>query len=281
MGELLALSSAVCFGSTHFVNGLVSRRAHGMTVALYAQIGGTALSVIAASAGPSGAPGVQALGYGALSGLGTGVGVAFLYRAMSKGAMSVVVPLSDVGAVALPVLVGLAFLGERPPSPAVVGVVGALPAIWLVSGGSGPRSERPVGVVGVGDALVAGVGFAAQYLAIARVPVEAGLWPVVASRVMSVAVVAVLLWHVRGPWRLPSARLWVPALAAGAVGTVALVLYLAATQQELMAVATVLSALYPVIPVVLALVFLHERVSRGQALGLAGAGTAIALIALQ
>lgn len=43
MGELLALLSALCFGITHFVNGLVSRRHDGLTVALHAQLGGTVL----------------------------------------------------------------------------------------------------------------------------------------------------------------------------------------------------------------------------------------------
>lgn len=48
MGELLALLSALCFGITHFVNGLVSRRHDGLTVALHAQLGGTVLGLILA-----------------------------------------------------------------------------------------------------------------------------------------------------------------------------------------------------------------------------------------
>ncbi|MFE1193957.1 multidrug DMT transporter permease [Streptomyces olivaceoviridis] len=68
-------------------------------------------------------------GSGALSGIGTGAGVAFLYRAMAQGRrMSVVVPVSDVGAVALPVLVGVAFLGERPAAIAWAGIAVAVPA---------------------------------------------------------------------------------------------------------------------------------------------------------
>ncbi|MFG2191526.1 EamA family transporter [Streptomyces sp. NPDC048639] len=317
MGELLALASAVCFGTTHFVAGVIARRAPGMTVAVYTQAGGTVLCAVAALAVADAFPGVRALGWGALSGLGTGVGVAYLYRALSRGPMSVVVPVSDVGAVALPVLVGIAVLGERPSALALFGMVVAVPAIWLVSGGAarrpsaarrgggdpaaadsagasrsaaggrsaagdrgtGPGAERtPPWAPGVPDALVAGVGFAVQYLAIARVPADAGLWPVAASRVVSVAVAAVLLRRAGGPWRLPF-RLAAPAAAAGGLGTVALILYLSAAHQQLVAVATVLSALYPVIPVLLAVALLHERVGRGQALGLLGAGAAIALIA--
>lgn len=46
MGELLAIASALCFGTTHFLSGLVSRHSHGVTVAAYAQAGGTAVSLV-------------------------------------------------------------------------------------------------------------------------------------------------------------------------------------------------------------------------------------------
>ena len=48
MGELLALLSALCFGITHFVNGLVSRRHDGLTVALHAQLGGLVVGLVLA-----------------------------------------------------------------------------------------------------------------------------------------------------------------------------------------------------------------------------------------
>jgi drug/metabolite transporter (DMT)-like permease len=65
------------------------------------------------------------------------------------------------------------------------------------------------------------------------------------------------------------------------VGTVAVILYLAATRHRLMAVATVLSALCPAVPVLLALFFLNERLTRRQAAGLVCAAAAIALVALR
>ncbi|MEV2235445.1 EamA family transporter [Streptomyces phaeochromogenes] len=68
------------------------------------------------------------------------------------------------------------------------------------------------------------------------------------------------------------------------VGTAAIVLYLEATTRQLMAVATVLSSLYPAVPVVLvvlALVLLGERLNRRQVLGLVCAASAIGLIALR
>ncbi|WP_262705500.1 MULTISPECIES: DMT family transporter [Streptomyces] len=323
MGELLAVASALCFGTTHFLNGLVSRDRHGVTVAACAQAGGTVVSLVpvlltqGADAPPS------ALGWGALSGLGTGVGVACLYWSMNRGPMSVVVPVSDVTAVGLPVLAGIALLGDRPSPPALTGIALGLPALWLVSRGSrggsrepsrpheprGPRvpyearpGPGPGHAPGFGSghapghgpghgpgadrlrpavvlALVAGVGLALHFFALARIPASAGWWPVVVSRAVSVAVILALLPATGASLRLPR-RAAAVAAVAGALGTLATILYLLATRQELLSVAVVLSALYPAVPVLLALTFLRERITRPQAVGLLGAGLAIGLIAL-
>ncbi|WP_413103844.1 EamA family transporter [Streptomyces sp. Inha503] len=328
MGELLAVASALCFGTTHFLSGLVSRDRHGVTVAACAQAGGTVVSLVpvlltqGADAPPS------ALGWGALSGLGTGVGVACLYWSMNQGPMSVVVPVSDVTAVGLPVLAGIALLGDRPSPPALTGIALGLPALWLVSRGEpsgpcGPRGahgareprgpheprgprvpyearpgpgpghapeDRPGHGPGHGPgadrlrpavvlALVAGVGLALHFFALARIPASAGWWPVVVSRAVSVAVILALLPATGASLRLPR-RAAAVAAVAGALGTLATILYLLATRQELLSVAVVLSALYPAVPVLLALTFLRERITRPQAVGLLGAGLAIGLIAL-
>ncbi|WIX85058.1 DMT family transporter [Amycolatopsis sp. DG1A-15b] len=277
MGNVLALVSALCFGVTHFVSGLVSRRAPGMTVSLYAQVAGTVVTVPFAAFAGSGPPTAAALGWGALSGVGTGVGVAFLYRAMGKGAMSLVVPASDVAAVVLPVLFGLVLLGQRLSGPALAGTCCAVPALWLVSRSRGERAGRTA--AGIPDAFVAGLGFAVQFVALSRIPAEAGFWPVVFSRAVSVVAIAGLVASTRAPWRLPL-RLLGPAAFAGVCGSAAIVLYLLAAQRQLLAVATVLAALYPAVPVVLALVFLRERLSRAQLAGLLGAGAAIVLVSL-
>jgi drug/metabolite transporter (DMT)-like permease len=277
MGNVLALVSALCFGATHFVSGLVARRAPGMTVSLYAQVAGTAVTIPFAFLAGSGTPPAAALGWGALSGAGTGVGVAFLYRAMGKGPMSLVVPASDVAAVVLPVLFGLFLLGQRLSFAAVAGICCAVPALWLVSRSRGANAGHTA--AGIPDAFVAGLGFAVQFVALSRIPAEAGFWPVVLSRAVSVLAIAGLVTSTRSPWRLRP-RLLGPTAFAGVAGSAAIVLYLLAAQQRVLAVATVLAALYPAVPVLLALVFLRERLSRTQIAGLVGAGAAIALVSL-
>ncbi|MFI0774583.1 EamA family transporter [Streptomyces sp. NPDC021212] len=280
MGELLALTSALCFGVTHFVSGLISRRHHGVTVAACAQTSGTAVSLVpvllthAAPAPPS------ALAWGVLSGVGTGVGVACLYRAMNTGPMSVVVPVSDITAVGVPVAAGIALLGDRPSPSALTGIALALPALWLISrGGTGAHARTEARAAPSALALVAGLGLAVQFFALARIPAGAAWWPIAVSRAASVAVILALFPAMGASVRLPR-RAAATAAGAGALGTLAIVLYLLATRQELLSVAVVLSALYPAVPVLLALTVLRERITRPQAAGLLGAGAALALIAL-
>ncbi|RFU39698.1 EamA family transporter [Actinomadura logoneensis] len=335
MGELLALAAAVGFGTTHFLSGLLSRRVDATAVAFVAQLGGTLAALLAAPwfAAPHVTSGD--LAWGVLSGVGTGVGVTFLYRALGEGDFSVVVPLSDVAAVALPVLAGVLLLSERPGLAAWLGMAAALPALYLVArpasghgadthagkrdrgrGGASRPWTRLGGSVGTRDALVAGVAFAVQFIALARTGGDAGLWPLVASRVASVVAILPMastmwrepeeperqrvlasqpVWDVDGSgskcWK-PGRRTrgvarvrMSPALAAGALGTgvlgtVAMTLYLLATREQLMTLAVVLTALYPVIPVVLGLGVLRERVGRAQVAGLGLAAAAIALISL-
>ncbi|MQA84429.1 MAG: EamA family transporter [Streptosporangiales bacterium] len=295
MGEVLALTAAACYGVTHFGNGLLARRANGVAVAVFAQAGGTVLILILALAVPGGTATGPALGWGALSGVATGLGMAFLYRGLGRGRMSVVVPVSDVNAMTIPVFVGIALLGERPSSPAVFGIGVALPAIWLISRGGRANAEprlraartadgpgtpaRTRRAAGVTDGLLGGAGIALTWVALAEVPAGTGLWPLVLSRVVSVAAIIPLVTATRTSLRLP-ASVTAPAAVVGAVGTVATLLYMLAAREQLLAVTSVLSALYPAIPVLLALGLLGERITAAQTVGLGCAAAAISLIAL-
>lgn len=275
MGVLLALCSAFCYGVADFVGGLLSRRADGATVALLGQLGGLLLTLVAAPFVPASAPAPSDLGWGALSGVGTGVGMLFLYRGLGRGRMSVVVPLSAVAGLALPVLAGVALLGDRPSVAAWLGIAVAGPALWLVA--QARDADGRAVAAGTGHSLIAGLGIALQYLALAQAGPTAGIWPVVAGRVTATLTIVPAA---RGadPHQRVDLRLVGSAGLTGGVAALALVCYLLATREELVSVAVVLSSLYPVVPVLLGIVVLRERLTRSQAAGLLAAGLATALI---
>lgn len=286
MGALLGLLSAALYGVADALGGVLSRRWPPVRVALAGQVGGLVVTAAAAPLAGGTAPTSADLAWGALSGAGTGVAMVFLFRGMSRGAMSVVIPVSAVGGLALPVLVTTVLLGERPSAWAWAGITLALPALWLVSR---TRTTTADTAAGVRDGLVASVGIALQYLALAQASPGAGLWPVTSGRVTAVLVVAAMALlpallpvHRAAPRPAPAQPLplRVTALAGltGVLAAAALFCYLLATRTALVAVASALSCLYPVVPVLVGLTFLRERPGRTQAAGLVLALAACALI---
>jgi uncharacterized membrane protein len=274
-GAALALASAVCLGIADYAGGLLARRTDAAAIAFAVQASGSVLVLVVAPTVPAPALTWQDAGWGALSGVGTAVGVLFLYRGLTNGAMSVVVPLSTVGGVVLPVLVGLTLLGERPSLLSGLGIAVAVPAIVLISATNGRPARADV--VATAEALTSSAGFALQYIALAQTGPATGLWPVAAGRVASVLT---MLGLAGGLQARPALGRGI-AVRAGLNGVVAasgLTLYMLATRYEIMAVAVVLSSLYPVVPVLLGILVLRERLTARQAVGLVGAGATIALV---
>jgi uncharacterized membrane protein len=291
MGALLALASAVFYGMADFAGGLLSRRAHFAVVALAGQVGGLMLTLVVAPFVSGSSPGAADLGWGALSGVGTGIGMVFLYRGLSRGAMSVAVPISAVSGVALPILTEVLVLGDRPSALSWLGITVAVPALWLVAQeggreggrdaiapalGSGPAPHAVSHTASV-NALVAGVGIALQYLALAQVGPRAGVWPVTAGRATAILTVLPLALSSGARLRLPM-RQASAAVVTGTLAACALVFYLLAVREQLVVIAVVLSSLYPAIPVLLGITVLRERLNLLQATGLAGAAVAVAFL---
>jgi len=277
---VLALAAAALYGLSDFAGGVVSRRASVWGVAIVTQV--TAVVALGAlTMLQPGSPTRADLAWGALAGVGTGVGTGFLYRGLSAGRMGVVAPLSAVGAALLPVIVGIVS-GERPHLLTLLGIACAFPAIWLVS-----TSTDSPDVAGqaegrlnedVANGLLAGLGFGLMFSALGQVPESAGLAPLAMAELSSVAAVVILAMAMRQSW-LPAGRAAWNGVVVGALAAAATICFLVATQSGLLAVASVLSSLYPAVTVLLAAVVLHERIHRRQGVGLALTLAAVALVA--
>lgn len=273
VGPALALASAVVYGFVDYAGGILSRRCHFAWVSLFGQLGGLVAAVLAATVYWADTVRPVDLLWGGLSGLGSAATMLFLNRGISRGALSVVVPVSAVTGVALSVVCGVAFLGERPGILAWAGIGVVLPALWCVRGGR--IRGAPVAAV---DGLLASGGVAVQYVALGLASPGSGLWAVAAGRVAAVlALVPVVL-------RLAPRRTAVAdqgrAALIGAAAAVALALYLLSAHEQMLAIAVALASLYPAIPVLLGLTVQHEKASPVQTLGLTAAGVAVILLSV-
>jgi drug/metabolite transporter (DMT)-like permease len=218
-----------------------------------------------------------ALGWGAASGLASAAAFTLLYRTLAIGPMNVLSPVTALVSAALPVGVGLG-QGERLGTAGLVGLPLALVAVVLISAGAGARTARPSRTALL-LALGAGAAIALQLVFLHRAPADSGVAPLIIGRAVSSAVTltaAGLLYRRLGTER-PALAL---SAAAGALDSVANLLFLLAARSGDLAVVAVLTALYPAATVLLARGVLAERVHRGQFAGLGTAAVAVSLLAL-
>lgn len=277
MAALLALCSAATYGIGDFCGGMAARRIPATTVLLWSHLLG--LTLLAGSTlFVSGEATAGDLLIGGAGGLCGAAGVGLLYKGLSVGPMSVVAPITALLSASVPVVGGY-LEGERPGPGAVAGMALALVAIVLVSA-EGGGSLRPSDPRSVTYALGAGLGFGLFFVALSHTGDDAGMWPLVAARAASVAVVGsvALLGFIPRTPPAPGARALTA--AAGALDAVANVFYLLAVREGLVSVVSVLAALYPVGTVVLARLVLKERFEAVQRVGMALALPATVLMAV-
>ena len=276
MGILLGLAAAVLYGTSDFGGGLLSRRLGSLQVNVIGGIGATALAWAAILLAPGPGPSVRAIAWGLAAGLGGGVGSLVLYRGLARGQMSVVGPVSAVGAAVVPVLAGLA-MGERPGLVTMAGLLLALPAIALVATSSG--GARGMFRSALGDGVVAGVAFGIMFAGLAQAGRGGGLWPVASEQTSSLLVMLAVAVKAHAPLRAP-ARISGQALLVGLGGMSATLLFFYATHAAMLATVAVIVSLYPGVTVLLARVILHERFSLAQRAGLGMCTLAVIAIAL-
>lgn len=279
MTVLLSLLAAAAYGLGDFNGGIFSRRAGPWAVSLLAQVGGSVL-VLGFALASGGDPTSGAFGWGLVAGLGNGFGTVYLYRGLASGRMGVVAPVSGVGAVLVPVVVAVT-TGERPGAGVWLGVVLAVPAIWLVSREPSERSAAGFEGRGSGllDGILAGLGFGTLFAALGQIPESAGFLPLALNQIVAGVVVVLVAMALRQDW-VPRNRWALGGLISGALGALATGLFQVATQQGYLSVAAVITSLYPAFTVLLAALVLREHVHRAQAGGLALCVAAVTLVAL-
>lgn len=273
MAVLLSLAAALAYGLSDFVGGLASRRTSAWSVAFVGAAAAFVGAVVLAAVVDA-SPTRSDLVWGALAGIGTGAGGAFLYRGLATGRMGVVAPISAVGAALLPVCVGVA-TGERPALLVWLGILAAVPGIWLVSREPGGSGDLAAGIL---DGVLAGLGFGLLFAAMGQVPEQAGFAPLAVAQAVGAVSVAVTATLLGGRW-VPSERSDAWGVLAGLLASAAVVAFLLATQTGLLTVASVVTSLYPAVTIALAAAVLRERIHASQGVGLLMCGLAVGLVA--
>ena len=272
LGILLAISSALVWGSGDFCGGRAATKSDPFQVLALAGLSGMVLLLVASRVVGEPLPLDGSLLWAAAAGLAGGGGIVALYSGLAVGSAATVAPLAAVAAAVMPVIFAAFTLGLPRPVQ-LVGFALALAGIWLVARAT-PQGDASR--AGVKYGTLAGVGFGAFLILIAQVDLQAVYVPLAVARVMMLLTAVSVLATRRTPF--PGLLSNPIGLLAGCLDAGGNVLYLLARQHVRVDIAAVLSSLYPVSTVVLARLVTREPATRTQWAGAAVCLAAVALI---
>ena len=275
---ILGLTSAIAWGAADFTGGLASRKTGAYRAVFYGELLGIAVIFAAAIIVWQPIPDFSVWLLAMLAGaLGTS-GLLLLYHSMTKGLMSIATPVSALLAAVVPVVVG-SFMEGYPGLLIFVGFVFALAAVWLISQSQDGIPDLLKHLNDLRLPLLAGVGFGLYFVLMHSATRNATFWPMVSSRLGGILIIAFYMTLTRTSWRLDRSATSMIVLN-GLLDIGGNLFFVLAGQAGRLDIASVLSSLYPGSTVVLAWVFLRERLSRTQWMGIAAALIAIVLMTL-
>jgi len=271
----LGLLASVGWGLGDFGGGLMSRTAPVLGVLFTSQVASLSVGIPLLLLTPEPAMTPWDLVLASVAGAIGASGLALLYRGLSVGRMTVVMPIAAMITAALPVAFGFVTQGI-PSTFAIAGIVAAATGVVLVSLSPAPADGRPSGLW---YGIVTGLLFGLFPIVMNGISDDILVSPVVAVRVASIVTAGLLILARRQPWRV-SRSLWPMMLGIGLVDMLATASYLAALSVGPLAIAAILTSLSNVVTVILAALVLRERITPVHAVGILAAGLAVVLIAI-
>ncbi len=277
MAVVLALLTAVVYGSADFLGGKATRHVSAIGVTLVGQFFGIAVLGIATFMADTPVPPPSDWAWSALAGILGSSGLVVFYKAMSSGHMTVAAPTAAVMGAIVPIVAGL-IMGERPSTATLIAMPVAVIAIALISDILGPGNHRaPARTISL--AMMGGSLFGFVFVALHQTTSDSGVWPVFIMRMTSIPYLAVLFFITHS--RIKGVRTHIaPTVGSGLLDSIANWLYVLAVREGLLSVVSVIVSLYPGTTMMLAVGVDHERVHRSQIFGVALAALAVCVIAL-
>jgi len=277
MGSLLALLSSVLWGTADYLAGNLSKRYKAIAVTGVSQSFGLLFGVVCILLFADFIePNLSMDGYflpGVIAGIAGFIGLVAFYTGLATGRMGVVSPISSLSVV-IPLVFALA-QGERPTVTQTIGIIVAISGAFMASG---PEVRNGLPIKPLMFALIAAIGFGTALTFIAIGSETDSLHTMTAMRVASVSICILLALRFRTVGGF--ARNNIPLLIfIGVADFLANFLLGVATTKGLVSVAMVFGSLFPVVTILLAYKFLHERLQKVQYVGIAFAIGGVILIA--
>jgi drug/metabolite transporter (DMT)-like permease len=271
-GFVLGTLAALAWGFADVFVTYLSRRAGFFRTLVFTQAVGVAVLVIVALALED-LPGPSTVQLLALAALGPVAVAAYggFYRALELGPIAIVSPIASANG-AVVVLLAVVVLGESLSSLQALGCLLVLGFIVLAA--LEPKAEAaPEGNgSGIRLALVASAAFGGYLFALATFSDDLGwLVPILIARAMTVAILAAVAVARQPPAPGPLGRIGVAGcVVAGALDATGYLVFNRGAEIGEVAITSAAAASYPVIPILVGLFALRERVAGHQMVGVAG-----------
>jgi drug/metabolite transporter (DMT)-like permease len=288
MGILLGLLTAFAWGGADFIARFATQRVGTLRTMLYMQCTGFLLltiflPVLGGLGHLADGSGWRPWAWGLLAGGINGCATLAFYRAFEIGKIAVVAPLS-ASYPALTLLISW-ISGDRLTSVRVAGILLTLLGVVVVAGAEKVSPESAAAAAqrntrGIGWAIAASFGFAVLFWLLGtRIILQVGavqtVWMI---RLTSAVLGAGLVSLAKQRMSPPRGELRWMALGMGVFDSAAFVMSNRGMQMEQVAVISVLGSLYGAVTVALAAIFLRERISWLQGVGIATIFAGIYLI---
>ena len=289
---VLGFATSLVYGFADFFGAIASKRIPAVLVTFLSGATGllfllTLTPVFGAGFSPA------TLFWGIAAGIASAIAMSCLYASLAIGPISIVSPLGAVVSAIVPAIVGF-MIGDRFSALGWVALGLILVAVVLVGFIPGAEVRLP-SLRGVLLGIAAGTGIGVVLICLDAAPHDSGLGSVILLRSVSASLLGLALLIRRATAsrtsnsnapmfdRSVGAKLWAAVAVAGLFDSSANVFFLLASRVPggTLTVVSVLTALYPLGTIVLARVFLKEKIALIQQLGilLALGGSALLAVA--
>lgn len=276
---LFGFLSALSWGAGDFTGGLAARKIGAYRSVFYGEVVGVIVLFAALTFVDEPFPNSRARLFALAAGaLGT-VGLMLLYHSMTLGLMSIAAPVSALLAALLPVAVGF-FTEGFPGYLTFIGFGFALFAVWMISQSEGGATDFLSHLSDLKLPLLAGIGFGGYFVLMHEATRAGGLfWHMILSRAGGTLLITAYLLVTRSSWKIDLSAMPIVSIN-GVLDIGGNLFFILAGQAGRLDVASVLSSLFPGATVLLAWIFLKERLNRNQWIGVVCALIAIVLMTI-